>query len=276
LLRPKELFAGIAEERSDFAISADCWVRTSMAPSDRSTIDDIEARASAYPAPGLMTALCNGLFFVSLALVFFLRRPFLILVVLHMALPWIVLVLAACLPDNPAPPVPKKGTPAAVLRFSLLLIALSSLSVFDTTKPVSLQRAVYLGCVPGALFFVAVILLQKRGRAGTSGTTVIVMLLFSAVYGYGLVRELNIELDRSPGTVYPAVVLGKSSYKGGYSLRFAPWDFPNGAETIHVPYSLYHSIHVRERVCMVVKEGALGMSWYSAQACPWNGKIEFP
>jgi hypothetical protein len=30
------------------------------------------------------------------------------------------------------------------------------------------------------------------------------------------------------------------------------------------------------RVCMVVKRGGLGMSWYTAQECPWNGKIEFP
>ncbi len=121
-----------------------------------------------------------------------------------------------------------------------------------------------------------VILLQLRNRGGTNLTKVIVMLAFSALYGYGLVREINIELDSSTGTVYPAVVLRKSSFKGGFSLRLAPWGFPNGAETIHVPYTLYRSIQVRDRVCMVVKQGSLEMNWYSAQPCPWNGKIEFP
>lgn len=230
---------------------------------------------AAEPTP-LMTGLCNGLLWVSLGLVFFLRRPFLILVVLHMSLPWIALGLAACLPGDSAPSTPKKGGPGSVLAVSLWFIALSSLFVFDTTQVVSLQRAVYLGCIPGAMFFATVILLRRRDSGGSNATTAIVMLLLSAVYGYGLVRELNIELDRSPGTVYPAIVLGKSSFKGGYSLSLATWDLANGADTIHIPYSLYHSIHVREQVCMVVKEGALGMSWYSAQACPWNGKIEFP
>jgi len=85
-----------------------------------------------------------------------------------------------------------------------------------------------------------------------------------------------IELDRSPASVYPIVVLKKSYGRGGGVLRFAPWDLAGGADSIEVTDSLYDSIHARERICMVVKQGALGMQWYSAQACPWNGKIEFP
>jgi hypothetical protein len=58
-------------------------------------------------------------------------------------------------------------------------------------------------------------------------------------------------------------------------IRVAPWGAAQEAESVRLPRSLYHSIKERERVCMVVKQGALGINWYSAQACPWNGRIDF-
>jgi hypothetical protein len=70
--------------------------------------------------------------------------------------------------------------------------------------------------------------------------------------------------------------LHKSYFKGTYGLRFVPVEAAGGAAGMPVTSSLYHSVHERDRICVVVKGGALGMNWYSAQACPWNGKIEFP
>ena len=100
--------------------------------------------------------------------------------------------------------------------------------------------------------------------------------LFSALYGYGLVRELNVQLDDSPAKVTPAVVLTKFYVRGSYGLSYAQWDSGDQRKSIWVTRSLYRSVQPRERVCMVMKEGGLGMPWYSAQPCPWDGKIEFP
>jgi hypothetical protein len=247
-----------------------------MPANDWAAIERIEPRVAAPLAPGLRTAIFNTLFFTAIALVYLLRRPFLPLVLLHIALPWITVALAVRFPESFTLSIPKKNLPRSGFALVWPYVAFCSLAVFDTTRVVSLRQAVYLGCIPGAVFSVTVILVQRRCRAGINVPGFIALALFSAVYGYGSVRELNIVLDRSPGIAHPAIVLARSYARGGYALRLAPWELADSSDTIHVPVSLYRSIHMRDRVCMVLKQGALGMSWYSAQACPWDGKIEFP
>jgi hypothetical protein len=80
---------------------------------------------AAFPAPQLgewLVRLSATLFFVSFGSNFLRQRPFLILVALHMSLPWISVALAGVFT-----PIFYPG-------------------VFDTTRLFSFERAVYLGC----------------------------------------------------------------------------------------------------------------------------------
>jgi hypothetical protein len=119
-------------------------------------------------------------------------------------------------------------------------------------------------------------LVNWRCRVSPSVKGLIALALFAVVYGYGLVRELNIELDRSQATVYETTVLSKTRMRTTYGLHYAAWGPGSEESSIAVTRALAHSVHQGDRICIVVKQGALGMGWYTAQACPWNGKIEFP
>ena len=45
------------------------------------------------------------------------------------------------------------------------------------------------------------------------------------------------------------------------------------AEVTHVsiPYRVYRSVQPGDAVCLVLRERALGIPWYTAQICPWDG-----
>jgi hypothetical protein len=243
------------------------------------TAEDFAAETPAYPAPKLgewRGRLFGVLFIVSFALNYVMRWPHLPLVVVHMVLPWISIALAACFPGDFILAITKNDEPRRGLVAPWIFLPISYLGVFDTTKLVHTEQAVYLGCVVGAVFFVAVILVNRRCRIGLDAASLILLLAFGCVYGYGLVRELNIELDRSPGAVQQTVVLAKSYLGTQHFVSYMPWGSGHPRGTISVTRSLHHSVQPGARICMVVKEGALEMRWYTAQACPWNGKIEFP
>lgn len=222
----------------------------------------------------------NALPLAAIALVLFLRYPYPPLVVLHLVLPWISLALVGLYPALFTLSWVKKGSYRKGLTIGWMWLGVCSLLVYDTTKLVVWQRSLTLGCLAGAAFLLISLMVHQRCGDRFTAVGVIFLALFSAAYGYGAVREVNILLDRSPGTVHESVVLQKhySSGRGGssYYLAFVPWTSTGDSETINVTSALYHSIKVRERICIVSKNGALGMAWYTAQACPWNGKIEFP
>jgi hypothetical protein len=242
------------------------------------TTDDLAAGTPAWPKAKLgewRDRLFGVLFIVSLALNWVMRWPYLPFVIFHMVLPWISIALAACFPGDFILSITKNAEPRRGLVTPWIFLPITYLAVFDTTRLAHAEQAVYLGCAVGAVFFVAIILVNLRCRIAQAASGLVVLALFSGVYGYGLVRELNIELDRSPGAVQQTVVLSKWSISTQHHVSYRPWgsSHPTG---IFVTRSLYGSVQPGAQICMVVNEGALGMTWYTAQACPWNGKIEFP
>jgi hypothetical protein len=243
------------------------------------TTDDLGAGTPAWPAPKLgewRDRLFGALLILSLALNWVMRWPYLPFVVFHMVLPWISIALAACFPGDFILSITKNEEPRRGLVTPWIFLPITYLAVFDTTRLAHTEQAVYLGCAIGAVFFVAIILVNLRCRIAQAATGLVVLALFSGVYGCGLVRELNIELDRSPGAVQQMVVFSKSIISTQHRVSYMPWGSSHPTGTIFVTSSLYHSVQPGARICMVLKQGALGMSWYTAQACPWNGKIEFP
>ena len=153
-------------------------------------------------------------------------------------------------------------------------MVLPPLTVFGTAQFVNWTRAVWLGCVPGALLFLVALAAQRDWRINNRPIGLLVLLLLSISYGYGVVRELNIILDRSQGNVYQSAISKTYAEQGIYGLNVAPG--ATGVDNITVPLAVYRSVQVGGPICLVRKEGAFGINWYTAQACPWRGGTLFP
>lgn len=128
-------------------------------------------------------------------------------------------------------------------------------------------------CIIGIVLLVAGGSSDRKLWASDMGHRVDLLLavILSLAYGYATLLQLNCVLDRSPATVYRAVVAGKSDRGRGWHVAVEPWGPQPEARDLKVAYEVFKSIQPGEQVCMVQRAGALGISWYTVQTCPWNG-----
>lgn len=136
--------------------------------------------------------------------------------------------------------------------------------------PVLILRA----CLVGGVLFGAAALPDSDLWADRNRLNVVFAVLLSFAYGYATLLQLNCVLDRSPATVYQSLVTEKrvlNGFRRGPHLQIDAWGPEHESRMISVPYTLYHSIQPGERVCMVLRKGALAVAWYTAQPCPYNG-----
>ena len=209
--------------------------------------------------------------------------PFRAMVTIQMLLPGIAL-LATVFPNDFTLSVPGSDNRRKSLAYGWFFVAFCSLGVSSLCSLVVSQdvhifrwrSAALLGLLPGVFLAFIMLLAQKHCKVKRRAVGVIPIVACSLIYGNGLVRELNWLLDRSAGIAYPTVVLHKNYWgSGAYALSFSDWG-RDGARSASVSPALYHAVRERDRICIVVKQGALGFEWYTAQAYPWDGEIAFP
>jgi hypothetical protein len=168
-------------------------------------MDGTETGAPAFPEPRLAkndrTLIFAVLVVGSFALGPLLLRPFPVLVGLHIALPWLVMVLAAVCPGDFTLSLERKNSPRMGLSLCWPVLAFASMFVFNTTKLIRFQQVLNLGVLPAALFFAAAIFVQRRCRVAMGVPGVVALLLFSVIFGCATVHELDILLDHSDGAV---------------------------------------------------------------------------
>jgi hypothetical protein len=186
---------------------------------------------------------------------------------LLVVLPWIALILLALSP-NLYSPIANKRDPRAPLMFALLASGIGLIaSPFPNVHSVSPPSLFPYACIPalllaGALFTVA----SSPKLPGT----IPVLLIIGAIYGYGIIQQINTQLDSSPLRQYSSQVLRKT-YSSGRSttwyLYLTPWDQQPGVERVSVSSILYHSVHPGDSVCIAAHDGALHVGWYSVHSC---------
>jgi hypothetical protein len=96
------------------------------------------------------------------------------------------------------------------------------------------------------------------------------VLLFAGAYAWGAVVEANALLDRSAVIVHEVTVLDQRESHGRtteYYLRLAPWGPRAEEHEVAVPRALYEASPPGSLVCVAQRAGALGIGWYSVQAC---------
>jgi hypothetical protein len=199
---------------------------------------------------------------------------------IHLVLPWIALAIMLRYPGDFTLFVsssPRAGRESYVPSISFLwLFSLEYLGfspafgAFVGPWIEFLRPALYIG---GVLFIVAVALELSAARGWQGGFLLrfVPLLLVSLLYGYVAARELDVMLDRSPDVVTRAVVSHRNAASGSVGLTIEPWGPVTARRNVSVPHRAWRSVRVGDTVCMVGRQGALGVPWYTAQSCPWTG-----
>ncbi len=233
---------------------------------------DCKSRSKRVRPANLTPALTKRIFLAQIALTIAIsfwvsasQRPSGVAVALHIALPWIAVGMAALFPRQLTIFLDSETRKPLSAAWFLNMIALVVL--FRCVSFTEWTQAVWMGCVPGAALFLVALIVEWPARSSPLGLAFV--LLFSIGYGYGVVRELDTVLDRSQATVVRSTILEKSAEKT-YALHVGPWGNVNQIKNVIVPKSVFESVQKGGPVCMVLKSGALGVSWYTAQACPWT------
>lgn len=109
---------------------------------------------------------------------------------------------------------------------------------------------------------------DSRGKRSWNWLAVGLLAVASFSYGYWAVWWINIVFDRSLPVVAYSVV--EREFKGMW-VKVRPWGSVPAVKTIQVPHVIYKVLQPRGPVCLIRRSGALGISWYTAQTCPWTG-----
>ncbi len=195
----------------------------------------------------------------------------------QLALPWLVTCIVGRFPR----------------RFSLELIRLrgfnanapSSLAAFyffdflvlyrfTYEDEIGWARVAWLSSAVGLALFLASIGADATMRTERNWLAMAVLSVLALYHGYVTVRALNVLLDHSPASVERSMVISKSSPRSSVlnlNLTLKPWGPVNDIRTVPISKGVYRAAKPGEPVCLVLYQGALGIPWYTAQVCPWNG-----
>ncbi len=109
----------------------------------------------------------------------------------------------------------------------------------------------------------------NAAKAGARGAW-IALLLFSGLYGYGVVAVTDVMFDQSPAAAYATTVVGGHVSHGRsdtYYLRLAPWGPIAYEDDVSVSHSLYDSSHLGDTMCATLHSGSLHAPWFRVTAC---------
>ncbi len=144
----------------------------------------------------------------------------------------------------------------------LLLRALLDIALLDWTWPI----AIALG--GGALAMFALTLIDATLKA--RGWSLFAAGVVSASYLFGAIVEADVQFDPSAAQRFETTVRDKHTEHGKvttYKLTVGSWG-PNTADNdVQVWDDLYEHAQAGERICVYLKGGLFGWSWYTVGAC---------
>jgi hypothetical protein len=94
--------------------------------------------------------------------------------------------------------------------------------------------------------------------------------LLASIYGFGAVAEANVLLDRSRPSLFRSSVIDKHASYGKatrYLVRLAPWGPRDEPDDVSVSHPLYDRLQPGDPVCVLLRQGALGMPWFIILGC---------
>jgi len=201
--------------------------------------------------------------------------PYFWLIPTQVLVPWIAFALVWCFPR-----VISFGCSWAdkYLAWSglVLLVTLPARIAYYYVALSSEPSALATAFIAGVTLCGLAALIDAKRLARRERSAMVFWLLPAVLYCHAAALQLNCVLDNSPATVYRSVVIKKplvygDMYHPDYWLRVEPWGAEHGAKDAGVSSRTYHSVQVGDTVCVVQREGWLGMRWYTVQTFPWRG-----
>jgi hypothetical protein len=237
-----------------------------------------DPQPSARPKAPLVPifTVSNIILIICLFLVGDMRLLFMAVLMAQLVSPWLLVVFVGFFPNRFTFGVFRAATdPPSSLAAALFANMWANLTVFAAVSYVELTnhtRSLIYGVGLALLLIFAMIFVDRKGQRRWGWPAFIFLCLTSLIYGYTAVSLTNVALDRSPGVVAYSVVERKIHfYKGGLQVRVSPWGPVREVKDLEVPHAIYKSLMEHGPVCIATRTGALGIPWYTAQACPWRG-----
>jgi hypothetical protein len=165
---------------------------------------------------------------------------------------------------------------------SIITYALIS-GTYGYLSLVSRVPAIVVACIGGAFLLSAMTVRTPEMRTKAARPCAALVFFFAAVYSYSAMLQVNCLLDDSSVTVYRSRVLKKVYGFRSRGLLVESWSreqqglspvsllFQRGSAMVSPSSQLFNAVHPGDTICVVQRKGGLGMSWFTAQLCPWNG-----
>jgi hypothetical protein len=145
------------------------------------------------------------------------------------------------------------------------------LAYYEFASAVHPLAIVLPACAIGILLFIAGAAPDHELWSDWNRLDLILGPLLCFAYGCAVVLQVNCIFDHSNAMVYEATVSAKRVYSRSPHVTVAPWGPEQRPRSLVVPYRVYKSVAPGDPICMVLRQGALQVSWYTAQPCPYNG-----
>jgi hypothetical protein len=196
-------------------------------------------------------------------------------IVLHLALPWIALVAVVVYPRDFTLLGNFSSAPVGLALGWFLMGPLHLGSPIYARFVGSHHRFISMGFGLGGIFaaiaIIVALVLDESVRGKKIGFLLHVaqVLFMSLIYGYVAVKEVDVLFDRSPEVVYPSRVVYEShtvKYASVPTLTVEPWG-PVKTDNHALSPAPDHPFEAGEPTCMVLREGALGVAWYTTRRC---------
>jgi len=199
---------------------------------------------------------------------FFVRDPNHLLTWAMIALPWLAILLVGKFSPyfrfgGPrSTPLPDLSLVLMIPGLFLMLGALQRIAPIGWEGP-SLLTVFGSAILVGSAFWRDPWLKKHRG-------TTVLLLFLCCSYGYGAGMQVNALLDRSTPQTYRVIVSAKRVSHGkstSYHLTLAPWGPEVNGQDLMVAYSQYAAVKPGDAVCMLLRAGALGVTWSELGRC---------
>jgi hypothetical protein len=197
-------------------------------------------------------------------------RPYETAMIALVALPWILFAIERFSPLRHAYGAGKLGPSMVPYAFGLSGVGL----VIPTPLPLSgihvqgWEAAVAIGILAGGALALALVAREPRAR---TRLLLPVVLAGACLYAHGAAFTANAFFDRSRPEVFTADVVGKRVSRGRprtkWIVRLGPSEWGDPMNELLVPPHLYESIEPGGTVCVLLRPGALGIAWFTLEAC---------
>jgi hypothetical protein len=127
-----------------------------------------------------------------------------------------------------------------------------------------------IGRIVGAA--ISWIVIARHPRLSGSLQLGVTVAVIGALYAYGALFVVDINLDGSPASVVRVAFAGKHEEQGksgaAHYLDLPAWSPRAKATSVAVARATYDSVHLGDIVCILLHPGALGIAWYEVPVTP--------